>query len=1027
MGFVGGKVTAFREQMASLAEKLTKPAICLVSGAILAILTLVFYHQIAFTNSAFVNYDLFTYFYPYRSYAAEALRSGQVPLWNPYIFVGVPFLANIQTAVFYPLNLLVYAFGYEAPRSINILIILHVFLAGLGMYAFAKISVKLDHAAALLAGLVFMFSGFLSQQMGHVNQQNVAAWIPIVFLFFDLACRRKSVLFACLTALAIAFQFLAGHSQESYLTLFALGLFYLFQLLLGIGRAFNLGQKSIRGLSTHLVFTGKMLGGAVREVVFITGVFVAVVALGVGLAAVQLLPTYELAGESIRGGGLSYKDATSFSLPPWELLRALLPGYMENPFSEFVGYVGFLPLSLAILAFAVRKDNPFTLFSLLLVALAIFFALGGFNPLYPIVFKLLPGLNLFRVPARWLFIYTFAIATMAGIGMSCLTRPPLIHNPGRDLIRTFRSSQFWIVFSLLVVFGIIWLAHPMLKLPRGEVLAVWIPLVGLSIALILVGPLWAPDPKLTLGVLSLVVLELFFAQSDLDLNHPVPIQAYSSLRPSILQLKTDDSIYRALSISIGTFDPGDMPDLKLILRDQLTTERITDFIVATKYKEILTPNLGIQYRIPTVDGYDGGVLPLKDYADFKRLIIESEDPPHGKAPGSNFEQADGLLREQLDGIPSTQLLGMLNVKYVISDKAHDPWVDNVYYDLGSMLRVNKSSSPRLTNLPSFASTAVGIVSYLTGAQNLTTTTPVATVAITDSAGRTYTTTLLAGVDTAEGDYNRPFVKVGHKMARVSSLWRGNPQAYNYYTKVDLKGLTYPKEIRFATLADGVELDVRGLSLIDERIQASEPVILNQRLKLVHSGDIKIYENLDWLPRAYLVRRFEVAQGAAALAALKKDVREKAVLSTNPPLSSQSLSLMSEALTRPTRDEVTIESYEPQKVRVKANLSAPGILVLTDAYYPGWQASIDGKPATILRANYMFRAVALTEGEHIVEFSYQPDSLRTGLYISLIAGGVGAGALGITGLVHGILALFALVRSRGLTVTRIQQVLKKWRR
>ncbi|MCL5958583.1 MAG: YfhO family protein, partial [Chloroflexi bacterium] len=247
--------------MASILRVLANPFTYLVSGAILAVLTALFYYNIAFTDRILSNYDLFTYFYPYRAFAAEALRSGHIPLWNPFIFVGVPFLGNIQTAVFYPVNLVVYLLGLDAPHSINVLILLHVFLAGFCMYAFAKISVGLDHTSSVLAGIVFMFSGFLSQQVGHINQQNAAAWIPVIFLFFDLACRRKSVLFACLAALAIAFQFLAGHSQESYLTLFALGLYYVFQLLLGIGRAFNLGQSSIRGLSYHLFLPAKLLFG----------------------------------------------------------------------------------------------------------------------------------------------------------------------------------------------------------------------------------------------------------------------------------------------------------------------------------------------------------------------------------------------------------------------------------------------------------------------------------------------------------------------------------------------------------------------------------------------------------------------------------------------------------------------------------------------------------------------------------------------------------------------------------------------
>ncbi|MDO8670730.1 MAG: YfhO family protein [Dehalococcoidia bacterium] len=1009
------KTIGRQKRLQGFADAIRSPFTWLFCVLLLAALTLAFYNRIAFGNLILVNYDLFTFFYPYRAYAAEILQSGHIPLWNPYLFVGVPFLANIQTAVFYPVNIFVYLLGLDAPHGVNVSILFHVFLAGLGMYAFAKISVRLDHPSALLAAIVYMFSGFLSQQVGHINQQNAAAWIPTILLLFDLACRRKSTLCTCLTALAIGVQFFAGHSQESYLTLFTLGLFYLLQLLLGIGRAFDLGATSVIGLRPHLFVTGRMLSRSLTEVGLITGIFVAVVALGVGLAAVQLLPTYELSALSIRGGGLSLRDATSFSLPPWEILRALLPGFIENPFSEFVGYVGFIPISLAILAFAVRKKNPYTLFSVALGIVAIFFALGGFNPLYGIAFKLVPGLSLFRVPARWLLVYTFAAATLAGIGMDCLVRPALHRLSARDFLSSVRNRQFWIVLSLLLVFGLVWLTNPLLKFPRGEILAIWIPLISLSVALVLIGLLWAPDAKLTLGVLVLVAMELFYAQSDLDLNHPVPPQAFSSLRPSILQIKLDNSVFRILSVSVGSFDPGDMPDLKRILRDQLPPERIADYIVATKYKEILTPNLPLLYQIPTIDGYDGGILPLKDYADFKRLIINSEPSPLARSQAGNFEQADGLLREQLDGIPDTRFIGMLNVKYIIADKAYDPWVDNVYYDVGTTLTVNKASPQRLTNLPSFATTSIGLISYLSGSERLTTTTPVATVVITDSTGKTFTSTLQAGIDTAEGDYNRPSANVNHKQAKISSLWKGNPQAYNYITKIDLKGVMYPKEISFTSLMTaGVELKLRGLSLVDDRTYNSESVVLNQHLKLVHSGDIKIYENLDWLPRAYLVRQFEVAKGDAALDASLRNGRDKLVLEAVPPMSQQAMSSMAAAPSPSTTDEVTIQSYQPELVKININLAAPGLLVLTDAYYPGWQATIDGKPSPILRANYMFRALPVPEGEHRVEFTYQPESLRTGLWTSGIALSICGIAIGAIGLTKSLRFGFGLARARHLT-------------
>jgi hypothetical protein len=88
-----------------------------------------------------VSYDLFTYFYPLRDFTDSALRAGRLPLWNPYLFLGSPFLANIQTAVFYPLwwPFLI----LDAPHAVLSSVLLHVYLAGVGMYCFARRSAGL--------------------------------------------------------------------------------------------------------------------------------------------------------------------------------------------------------------------------------------------------------------------------------------------------------------------------------------------------------------------------------------------------------------------------------------------------------------------------------------------------------------------------------------------------------------------------------------------------------------------------------------------------------------------------------------------------------------------------------------------------------------------------------------------------------------------------------------------------------------------------------------------------------------------
>ena len=145
---------------------------------LLCLLSLLYYRHIALTNRILVGGDAFAYFYPYRAYAAEAVRNGQLPLWNPYLFMGVPFVANPQAAVFYPLNLALC--WLSAPKLLAWSIVIHVSLAAAFSYAYARHSLRLSRLPAFLAASVFAFGGFLSGQAEHINQLNVSAWFPLL-------------------------------------------------------------------------------------------------------------------------------------------------------------------------------------------------------------------------------------------------------------------------------------------------------------------------------------------------------------------------------------------------------------------------------------------------------------------------------------------------------------------------------------------------------------------------------------------------------------------------------------------------------------------------------------------------------------------------------------------------------------------------------------------------------------------------------------------------------------------------------
>ena len=922
----------------------------LLAIIVLAALTLLFYWRMVCTNQILTSYDTFTYFYPYRAYAATALAQGRLPLWLPDLFLGVPFLANIQTAVFYPLNLLFLAFS--TPQALAASVVGHVFLAGAFTYAFARLSVGLGRFGAFLAAVVFMFGGFLAVQAGHINQLNASAWLPLLLLAFDLAYRRRSLAWGLGAGLVLAMVFLAGHTQEAYMTLVALGLFALW-------RALTAGP-SPRGRWLMLRLAA--------------GLLILVLLVGLGLAAVQLLPTAELSLLSVRGGGMSYREATSFSLDPRLGLVALLPGFSEQPpSSEYVGYVGIVAVGLALAALVRRWREPAVVFCALLAGLGLFLALGRWNPFYYLAYHLVPGFQLFRVPARWLYLYTFGAALLAGLGAENLspgTSTARGGEPPTSLAGKGAGGLGRVVLAVAAVVLLLALAAPFLRWPSPGVIAAWIVLGAAAASVIWLGFTWSHQPAYRLILTALMVGELFAASRGLDYNRLVPPEAYTSLRPAIAYLRTDPGLYRLLTMSTALFDPGDLAQMGELFGGQLPPPAVADYAVAVKNKEVLAPNLALRYGRQSVDGYDGGVLPTQRYAALQSLLL----PPGVASP-------DGRLREFLAAIPDGRLLALLNVQYVLADKVHDVWLDDVYYDLGHTAWVTPTASFRLDDLSPFPTTALGVVSYLEGAASLPNGAVVASLLLTDTAGGVHIFRLLAGQDTAEGPYERAATPVAHGQARIASAWRGDPQAYSYYTTLDLGTAVIPRQIAVRYAAPLGRLALRGLSLIDRRTGASQALVLNDDLELVHSGDVKLYRQRATLPRAFIVHQVRaVADDAAALATLGEPAflpGEEAVVDT-----AVGWGTCPAAGAAAGGDRVTIESYAPERVLLRATLASPGLLVLTDAAYPGWRVFVDGAEQPLVRADFLFRGVYLCAGEHQVEFVYRSSWLIRGAMASI---------------------------------------------
>jgi hypothetical protein len=437
-------------------------------------------------------------------------------------------------------------------------------------------------------------------------------------------------------------------------------------------------------------------------------------------------------------------------------------------------------------------------------------------------------------------------------------------------------------------------------------------------------------------------------------------------------------------MSTISFDPGDMADYRRILlgdagtgqKKVLDESAFSDLMVAFKSQEIVAPNLALLRRIPSVDGFDGGVLPLQRYLDMLTLFIPRDE----LIP-------DGRLREQIKEVPDTRLLGMLNVQYVITDKVRDLWFDGVYYDrqIGARLGQDAVNEVMVEVPYPFEATHIDVIGYVDAesgafpnsgwtAASVTATSgdedqPVGEWDISAGAGR--------GAEFADGALDSSMAQSSGAIVAYRDV---EAQRQEYLARLALAEPASPTKIVFRHEA-GPNVMIRAVTLLDERTGQFLSLVPSDRgrFRRVHSGDVKIYQNLDVLPRTYLVNEvIPATDGDAALALIRSPefyAADAAVVESGFALDPAALALGSP----PGIADLT--EYEDNWVEVSTSSATDTFLVLSDVNYPGWRAEIDGDPTDLYTTDYLFRGVYLPAGDHVVEFTFEPESWRRGLTLT----------------------------------------------
>ncbi len=428
----------------------------------------------------------------------HALPAFHAPLtlWSPAIFSGYPVAADPQNMFWYPLAMVL-------PNGLawfSLLIVLGYTVAAWAQYVFVWTLTRSKKAAAV-AGLVYGFSGFFAAHIGHVNMIQSAAWAPLFLTGVEMAYRSRRVHGVVVAAFGLAMCTLGGHPQIVVLTMILGGAFAAFRAVGAAG-----GWK---------VFLARCAGAVI---------------LGLGMASILLVPLVQLAHFSMRRA-IPYDFFVQGSFPPWQLVTLVFPaaaGGWRTPFnhvpyfgdwyvSDVTGFLGLTAVFLAIVALLAWRPRSLGRFWVAIAGGSVILALGRSTPLAHVLY-LVPVVNKFRSPSRFLFGLTLAVSVLAGLGLAGLE-----HLPAHQRLNIMRRAMGWMAALIGAAVGTMvatsgtFRAHAMVKLhlaPPGRIpwtaATFLVPLVFFSLSLVALR-WWSdrPDSRLrSVLMVTMVTLEL---------------------------------------------------------------------------------------------------------------------------------------------------------------------------------------------------------------------------------------------------------------------------------------------------------------------------------------------------------------------------------------------------------------------------------------------------------------------------------------------------------------------------------------
>lgn len=377
--------------------------------AVLVGLVMVF-RRFLFSDMLACSGDIIHYGVFFRSFLWESiLTTGTVPLWNPFIQCGIPFVASIHGPTFYPLQVLDFLIG--GFRGITYNFIIHFWMAGMFTYAAAR-QLKFAKTAAAFSAVCYMFAPCLISWItpGHGGKIYCASLFPLVILFLSRIFEHRKLFDAAMLGLVLGFIVLTAHLQMAYYVFWALGFYAIWKV-------------------AELCFTP----GAPWKAIAPASLVGLAVVLGLSISSIQLLPSYEhLTRYSVRADTQSGSEfAGLWSMHEEELVSHLIPEFSgqntgtrlywgKNSGKDNSESIGTIPLLAAFFAFLFGRFKDRYLWGTLAL-LALIYSIGHTTPLFKMVVELIPMADSMRGPSSISFVFCFCISILGGAAMQSLT------------------------------------------------------------------------------------------------------------------------------------------------------------------------------------------------------------------------------------------------------------------------------------------------------------------------------------------------------------------------------------------------------------------------------------------------------------------------------------------------------------------------------------------------------------------------------------------------------------------------------